>query len=423
MKKKTITKKTNSSLAKSKKTVLKAGKKTTAKTAKVTTKKAKLKTPLWQKNISLFVNSVDISGDGQLVIGGNYNHIYGTTNPPAAPAPVSTVGTYLWNARGKLLWKDEFQSSEGIHSVAISRDGTWAASVGWGKNYIGFINAYNVATGSKTVVASPNGRFLQVALSGDGSSLVAAGDSIFFSQRTGASWSAPQIIPPSNVPGDDIVSVDISNDGQWVVAGTYKGFVLLMKNQNGVLSAPVVWNSQGTIHWVAMAAGGSGFAAAGSAGKAFYFNTAAFFGGANAPAWTATQSGCTRCGSVAISDDGACVSAVFNVGTAGKIFLYSNQSSTPAKPGSTPSTPVWSQSTQYNPNGTSIDANHKFVSVADGYIIGANPTPGTFYLYDIAGNLKWKCATTAMSWPMKISGNASAIAAGSDDSNVYYFKP
>ena len=347
MKKKTTAKKNGRSQDASKKTVLKntvkAAKKTTAKTTRV----PKPKTPAWKKAIGLFVNSVDISGDGKLVVGGNYNHIYGTINPPAAPAPVSTVGTYLWNAQGNLLWKDEFQSSEGIHSVALSRDGTWAASVGWGKNYIGFINAYNVATGSKTVVASPNGRFLQVALSGDGSSLVAAGDSIFFSQRTGGNWSAPQVIPPSNVPGDDIVSVDISNDGQWIVAGTYKGFVLFMKNQNGVLSAPVVWNSLGTIHWVAMAADGSGFAAAGSLGKAFYFNTSAFFGGANAPAWTATQAGCTRCGSVAISDDGACVSAVFNAGTAGKIFLYSNQSSTP-------STPVWSQSTQYNPNGIQL---------------------------------------------------------------------
>ena len=63
------------------------------------------------------------------------------------------------------------------------------------------------------------------------------------------------------------------------------------------------------------------------------------------------------------------------------------------------------------------------MTVADGYIVQGVPTPGTFYLYDIAGNLKWKYATTAMNWPMIISGNAAAIAAGSDDSNVYYFKP
>jgi WD40 repeat protein len=386
---------------------------------KSSSKKTSSQTPVplvWEKNISLFVNSVDISGDGQFVVGGNYNHIYGSRSAPPTAAPMSTVGTYLWDAKGNLLWKDEFQSTEGIHSVALSRDGTWAASVGWGANNVGFINAYNVATGTKTLIANPNIRFLQVALSGDGSSLVAGGDFIYLSQRSGANWSAPQVIPPSNVPGDDIVSVSISNDGQWIVAGTYKGFILLIKNQNGVLSAPVSWHSQGTIHWVAMAADGSGFAAAGSSGRAFYFDTNAFFNNSNAPTWQATQAGCTRCGCVAITDDGAYVSAVFNAGTGGKVFLYANQ-------GSNPATPVWSAATQYDPNGTSMDASHKFVTVADGYVTGSNPTPGTFYLYDIAGNLKWKYSTAQMSWPMVIAANATAIAAGSDDSNVYYFSP
>lgn len=101
-------------------------------------KSAKAKTainaanPVWNKNVSLLVNSVDISGDGQLVIGGNYFHNYDkTAKPTTTPTPLSTVGVYLWNAQGTLLWKDEFQSTEGVHSVALSRDGTWAASAGW----------------------------------------------------------------------------------------------------------------------------------------------------------------------------------------------------------------------------------------------------------------------------------------------------
>ena len=59
------------------------------------------------------------------------------------------------------------------------------------------------------------------------------------------------------------------------------------------------------------------------------------------------------------------------------------------------------------------------MTVADGYQTSA----GAFYLYDIAGNLQWSYATSKMSWPMKISSNAAGIAAGSDDSNVYYFLP
>ena len=259
-------------------------------------KSAKAKTainaanPVWNKNISLYVNSVDISEDGQRVIGGNYFHVYNqTANPPTAPASLSTIGAYLWNAQGTLLWKDEFQSTEGVHSVALSRDGTWAASVGWGANStgndIGFIYAYDAATGNKSLAYNLQGQILQVALSGDGSYLVAAADSIYFFNRTASNWSGPQIIPSSNLPHDDIVSVDISDDGQWIVAGTYQGFIVLIQNNNGVLSAPVSWQSKsGHIHWVAMAADGSGFVAGASSGNVPYFNTATFFAGSTGPA-------------------------------------------------------------------------------------------------------------------------------------------
>jgi hypothetical protein len=42
-------------------------------------------------------------------------------------------------------------------------------------------------------------------------------------------------------------------------------------------------------------------------------------------------------------------------------------------------------------------------------------------LYDAGGNALGSFQTNNMSWPMQISANGSAIAAGSDDSNVYYF--
>ena len=391
-----------------------------AKTKAAKTKAAKAKAainaakPAWNKNISLMVNSVDISGNGQLVIGGNYFHDYSqTANPATAPAPLSTVGVYLWNAQGTLLWKDEFQSTEGIRSVALSRDGTWAAGGGWGSNRSGFIYAYDAATGNQRLTYNFHGMVLQVALSGDGSYLVAAADSIYFFKRTASNWSAPQIIAGSNVPNDDYVSVDISDDGRWIVAGTYQGFILLIQNNNGVLSAPVSWKQPtGHFHWVAMAADGSGFVAGASSGNALYFNTAAFFAGPTGPAWTASLAGCDRCSCVAISDDGSLISAVFNAGAAGKVFLFSNQSSTP-------STPLWSKTTKHSSNSTSLDSTGQFVTVADGYQTPA----GAFYLYDNAGHLKWSHDTTKMSWPMKISSNAAGIAAGSDDGNVYYFLP
>jgi hypothetical protein len=113
---------------------------------------------------------------------------------------------------------------------------------------------------------------------------------------------------------------------------------------------------------------------------------------------------------VAISGDGKTVSAVGNNGSAGKVFLFSNQGSA--------ATLLWSKITAHNPNSTSLDGAGKLVAVADGYPDGK---PGTFYLYDQTGTLQWSYKTSNMSWPIQISRSAAGIAAGSDDAYVYYF--
>lgn len=369
--------------------------------------------PAWKINPlpsskSLYVNSVAISGDGQRVVGGNYYYSYSKTANHTTAAASFTVGTFLWNAQGALQWQDTFQATEGVYWVAMSRDGAWAASGGLASHGSGFIFAYDAAKGTKALAFTTNARVNRVALSGDGTYLVAGASSLYLFKRTGSSWSPPQVIPCD--AGDSVVSVDISDDGQRIVAGTFNGFVLLVQNKNGVASAPVSWQQpSGSIHWVAMAAGGSAFAVAAKPGKVFCFNTAGF-SHTPAPAWSVTLTGCTRCGAVAVSSDGSLVSAVGNVKTAGQVFLFSNQGTTAKQ--------LWANPTLHNPNSTSLDSAGHFVTVADGQPDG---TPGAFYLYDAAGNLKWTCATSNMSWPMQISSNATGIAAGSDDSNVYYF--
>jgi len=356
-----------------------------------------------------YVNSVGISGDGQKVIGGTYFYDYNkNANHNTTSAPLIDVGTFLWNAKGKLLWQDTFQATEGVYWVALSRDGAHAAACGLMNHASGFIFAYDAAAGTKQLTFNTIVRVNMVALSGDGTYLVAGAAAVYLFKRTGSNWSAPQTI--SCAAGDHIVAVAISDDGQWIVAGTYLGAVLLIKNNNGILGAPVSWQQPGgTIYWVAMAADGSGFVAGANSAKVFYFSTAGF-PGTPAPAWTATLTGCARCGAVAVSGDGALVSAVGNNGTAGKAFLFSNQGNAGQQ--------LWAKATKRNPNSTSLDAAGQFVSVADGYPDG---TQGDFYLFDAAGNLKWSYQTTNMSWPMQISSDGSAIAAGSDDGHIYYF--
>jgi WD40 repeat protein len=246
-----------------------------------------------------------------------------------------------------------------------------------------------------------------VAFSSDGSYLVAGSDETYLFSRSGSTWGAPQKLPCA--VGDSVIAVAMSTDGQWIVAGTFKGSVILMKNNAGVFGAPVSWQMKGTIHWVAMSADGSTFTAAASGSSVYCFKTSSF-GSTKQPAWSAPLTGCKSCRAVAVCDDGSLVSAAGNVGSTGKVFLFANQGTSGKQ--------LWAQATKRNPNSTSLDTAGKYVTVADGY---PDQAPGDFYLFGASGNALGSFQTNNMSWPMQISPDGTAIAAGSDDSNVYYF--
>jgi len=355
-----------------------------------------------------YINSVGISGNAQRLICGTYYYDYDATSHHLTTAPTFPVGVFLYNAAGKLQWKDAFSATEGVYWVAISQDATWAASGGLLAHGSGFIRAYNAATGAKALNFTTNARVNRVAVSGNGEYLVAGADSVYVFTRNGATWPPPQVIPCA--AGDYAVTVDISDDGQWIAVGTAKGSISLIRNVGGTLHPAVTWQQpNGSIYWVEMASGGSGFAAGGVNASVMFFSTSTFVQGAG-PNWTKKLSGCTRCGSVGVSGDGSLVSAVGNSGKSGKVFVFQNQNSTAKN--------LWSAATLHNPNSTSLDAAGQYVTVADGQPDG---TPGEFYLFDSAGNLKWQYPTSNMSWPMQISEGATGIAAGSDDSSVYYF--
>jgi len=384
-----------------------------AKKKPTTSTKTKSMKPAWKASpISKpqeYVNSVAISADASIVVAGTFYFPYaaGAKHSSADTLPI-TVGTFAWTAQGKLLWKDQFQATEGVYWVALSRDGQWAAGAGLAAPAHGFVYIYNVSSGARAMVFNPKVRVNMVAFSSNASVLVAGADALYLFVRTGSTWAAPQHLPlPS---GDSAVAVAVSADGQWIVVGTFLGSVILVQNKSGVLGAPVSWKlASGTIHWVAISADGSAFAAAGSSGKALYFKTASF-PTSKAPVWTAALTGCSGCRSVALSDNGSLLSAAGNAGTAGKLFLFSDQGASAKQ--------LWVQPTKRNPNSTSMDSAGQYVTAADGY---PDKTPGDFYLFSASGAAAGNFQTTNMSWPMQISANATAIAAGSDDSNVYYF--
>jgi WD40 repeat protein len=370
-------------------------------------------TPTWTKMpISTpqeYVNSVAISGDGQTIVAGTFYFPYAAgAKHSQADVQLIPVGTFAWNAKGKSLWQDKFQATEGVYWVSLSRDGQWAAAAGLAAAANGFVYAYNAASGTRVCTFNTKTRVNMVAFSNDGSFLVAGSDEIYLFARTGTTWGAPAKIPVAS--GDSVVAVAISGDGQWIVAGTFKGSVILVKNNSGTLGVPVTWQLvNGSIHWVAMSADGSTFAIAGSDAAVHCFQTSSF-GAKPQPAWSAPLTGCTGCRSVALCDNGSLLSAAGNSKTAGKVIAFANNG--------TSGKLLWSQATKRNPNSTSIDSAGSYLTAADGY---PDQTPGDFYLFKSDGTLVGSFTTSNMSWPMQISADASAIAAGSDDSNVYYF--
>jgi WD40 repeat protein len=366
--------------------------------------------PAWEKKpiSKLYINSVGVSNDGRSVIAGAYYYAYNLAANHTTSAASFNVGVFLWNSKGKLTWQDEFSATEGVYWVSVSGDGTRAAAGGLLSHSDGFVYAYDAATGTKELNYTASSRVNMVVLSGDGGALVAGATNLHFFTRTGSTWSAVQTI--NSASGDHVVAVGISDDGKWICTGTYQGHVTLYRNNNGALSSTATWQQPGgEIYWISMAGDGSGFVVGAKGAKVFYFDSGSF-GGNKQPAWSVRLTGCTRCGSVAISTDGKTVSAVGNAGTAGKVFLYANQG--------TGASLLWSKATGHNPNSTSLDASGDLVTVADGYPDGK---PGTFYLFDRVGNLTWKYKTTNMSWPAQISRSGNAVAAGSDDAYVYYF--
>jgi len=356
-----------------------------------------------------YINSVAISGDGSVVVAGTYFFPYGAgaKHSPADTTAI-TVGTFAWNAKGKLLWHDKFQATEGVYWVAVSRDGQWAASGGRTAPAQGFVNIYDAALGKRTLVYNPKVRVNMVAFSSDASYLVAGADATYLFSRNGSSWEQPKILPCAS--GDSVVAIAVSADGLWIVVGTFLGSVILVQNEAGAFGVPTSWQlNKGTIHWVAVSADGSAFAAAGSDSQVRYFKTSSF-PGTRQPAWSAALTGCAGCRAVAVSDDGLLVSTVGNAGTAGKVFLFADQGASGKQ--------LWVNPTKRNPNSTSMDSAGQYVTAADGY---PDKTPGDFYLFAGDGTALGSFQTSNMSWPMQISPNAAAIAAGSDDSNVYYF--
>src|SRR5262249_22393411 len=199
------------------------------------------------------------------------------------------------------------------------------------------------------------------------------------------------------------------------------------------VAGPVVWTAprHQYIKSIAVAANGSSFAVVSTNRRvatttiecnAYYFSLEAggssYFSTSKTPASAWPLTNCTGTVSVAVNGNGSRVAAVGNIGNgnggaiSGSVFLFDPASNAP----------LWQRPTAHGPNAVSLDAAGQQVAVADGFLLSG----GAFYLFDALGakmpiNGLGQNQPVVGSWTIHLSANGTAMAAGSDDSKVYYF--
>jgi WD40 repeat protein len=387
-------------------------------------------TPVWSAAIGQLVNSVAISDDAAGLVAATYYHVYkGYGGNP-------DYGVYYFkSASSTPVWTWPLQTTtEGAYWVAMSGDGAYAAAGGLLSNGTiqnGFLQAYDLASGAVVLdyTLPTASRINKVALSQDGRVLVAvAGPGLYYSTLTGGTYSTP--VPMNDSPQ----TVAISGDGQWIVTGSYGGTVMLFSAASGTPTQVAMTTARGgaNVRCVSITRDGLWFAIAGGAtstGGVFSLYATQQFAAASTPAplWEKTATGAVYYVALANpSPDSPVVAGVSNVpwptpegtppqsSTAGGVqVIYTDASAMPQV--------SYTFETLQAPNSASMDGSAHYLAIADGY---GTTSDGHFYLIDLfARSCAWAYETEKMSWPIAVSFDGTGIAAGSDDSSVYYFTP
>ena len=394
-------------------------------------------TPKWTAPLGNLVNSVAIADDGSRVVAGTYQHAYKENGSP-------TFATCAFDASGTKLWEHVIETtSEGAYWVALSGAGTFAAAGGQiidtkNPDGLGFIQAFDAGSGAVLLDFRLSGddvsaRVNKVALSAAGDVLVAAaGYSLYYAFFDRGGYTEPKAIALES-GGNWVDTVAISDDGRWIVTGASSGTITLFQQAGGVVTkvASGALPEGATCRCIVMTPDGDWFAASGGAsstgGYCCLFNTAAF-PSTRAPVWTQEGKGPIYYVALSGAEGGAPPLAVSVTNVPGPARAGHAPQPSPGQiaalktgGGAVPEI-VTTYETVSAPNSASMDRAGKLLGVADGYPPG---TDGHFYLLD-ASTLAclWTFTTAnAMSWPIAVAADGSAIAAGSDDGSVYYFLP
>jgi WD40 repeat protein len=367
-----------------------------------------------------YINSLDLSADGDRVLTGTFYNDYSKPPSSAVAPPHDRYGVYLHGRDGRLLWKDEFDAQHGVYDVALSARGRYAAAGGWFRRLpdAGLVAIYDATNGAKQVdFHEAPGRVAAVAFSSDERTLAAGGPAVYVFRRIGAAFGgAPLVVPLPAVAGSDgrpdkVTGIVLNRDGTRILVGTIKGQVALIGVTGDDARVLGQFRTEGPVRNVAIAADRAIAAAAAGPGIVYAFDLDRPAAGVE-PIWSQRFDGATANFGVALSADGGRVAAAANIGDHGRVGLIDNA----GQPGAW----LWQSEVPRNPNGVAIDARGTRVAVADGY---PNGKPAAFLLFDgTDGHPLWSHPSADMSWPIALSADGRVCAAGSDDGRVYLFE-
>lgn len=395
-------------------------------------------TPKWYENLSpsFWVNSVGISNDAGRVVAATFFHDY--SKPGSGPNEEGAFGTYCYDANGNQLWRDRFQGMDGVFGVAISGDGKIAAAGGWLYQNQALLRAYDAADGTNLLdYTQIQQRVNCVSLSNDGSVLAAAADDVYLFVKTGSAFpTTPVKMGIAGVANNFVASVAVEPGGKWLAACDTMGNVHLGVISGGGIQNYTMWTAprvrfgppkpDSTVPFLAVQAARDGRSFVVGGGDFVYlFDADALLQGkqpiqydtrdANTPGPTANGTERENVRWVAISGDGAFVTAVANRLNAGKELKAGLLVALALEDGQLYK--VWEKALDRNPNSTSMNAAGTYISLADGYPVDSD---SNFRLFDRDGNELWSYPTHNMNWPMVMSPCGPGIAAGGDDGNLYY---
>ncbi len=390
-------------------------------------------TPLWtacpHTNPTYFINSVAVDDSGSRVAAGTWFHVYSSdataapaaearVSPPSAgadPSELGTFGTYVWDASGNQIFKQEFAGWQGVYWVALSGDGGTVASSGWYQQtptVAGFVAAWDVGTQTSLLMYPTVARGNMVSLSADGTVLLAAADhGYLFMRSSGAAFGATPVTIALTDPTDEGMVAAVDASGQLGLIVSYHGEVILFTIVAGAIGVQQRWQvpNSAYVHAAALSSDGRNFFVGANDGNLYGFNVANFLASPASMWSTLLPGGARTIYGVACDETGTNIAAAGNVGDSGVIAFYGNKYREPAL--------YWQTTTAHSPNGLSMDGSGNYLGAADGH-----SSAGDLSVWQpMLGNQLWTYPLSQMSWPIAISANARLVAGGCDDGSLYAF--